>query len=224
MQNVRPWCVGLLSSVVLLAACHDGHAPTGCVIGSGVVASESRAVAAFSGVTVDGPFRVTLRPAAATSLELTAEDNVLPRIRTEVRGDRLHVFLVDGSQSTTREMAVRIASPELRAVEGSAAAQIEARGFTVDALETRLSEASSLVVTGRADRHDLHLAGASRCRAEELRSRWVSAELSGASNGIVAVSDTLDVRASGASTLEYLGDPALTLAVSGLSVVRPVKH
>jgi len=222
MQNVGLWCAWLLSSAVFLAGCHDEHpSPTNCVIGSGVVASESRAVTSFSAVTVIGPFRVSLRPAATTSLELTAEDNVLPLIRTEVRGDRLHVFLVEGSLTMTHEMAVRIASPELRAIDGAAAAHIEALGFTVDALDTRLGDASSLVVAGRADRHDLHLAGASRCRAEELRSRFVNAELSGASNAIVSVSDTLYVRASGASTLEYIGDPALTLDVSGLSVVRP---
>jgi hypothetical protein len=221
MRSVCLWCVS--SCAVLLAGCHDdSESLTSGVIGSGVVATESRPVTAFSAVAVDGPLRVSLRPAAEASLELTAETNVLPHIRTELQGERLHVFLAEGGLTVTREMSVRITVPELRAIEGSAAAQIEALGFTASALETRLGDASSLLLSGRADRHELRLAGASRCRAEDLQSRSVTAELSGASNARVAVSDALEVRASGASTLEYIGDPVLSLDISGLSVVRQV--
>ena len=220
-RNAGSSCV--VAFLVLLAGCdHDATSVTSRVIGSGVVATESRAVTPFDNLIVTGPLQVRLHPGAAGSIEITAEDNVLPLVRAEVRGDRLHLFLADGSLTTTHGIVVRIVSTELRGIEGSGAAQIEVDGLAVERLETRLSGASSLVVSGRADRHELHLSDASRCRAPHLQSRQVAAELSGASNGLVAVRESLSVRANGASTLEYIGDPALTLDVSGTSVVRRV--
>lgn len=220
-RNARSSCV--VAFLVLLAGCdHEGISVTSRVIGSGVVATESRAVMPFRDLTVTGPLQVWLSPGAAGSIEITAEDNVLPLVRTEVRGDGLHIFLVDGSLTTTHGIQLRIASTELRELEASGAAQVEVGGLAVERLETRLSGASSLVVSGRADQHELHLSDASRCRAPQLQSRRVDADLSGASTGLVAVSESLSVRASGASTLEYIGDPALTLDVSGTSVVRRV--
>ena len=220
-RNAGSSCV--VAFLVLLAGCdHEGTSVTSRVIGSGVVATESRAVAPFRDLIVTGPFQVWLYPGAAGTIEITAEDNVLPLVRAEVRGDRLHLFLADGSLTTMHGIRVRIASTDLREIEGSGAAQIELDGLAVEWLETRLSGASSLVASGRADRHELHLSDASRCRAPHLQSRRVDADFSGASIGLVAVSESLSVRASGASTLEYVGDPVLTLDVSGTSVVRRV--
>jgi hypothetical protein len=217
------WSSCVVTFLLLLAGCdHEATSVTSRVIGSGVVATESRAVTPFRNVIVTGPLQVWLYPGAAGTIEITAEDNVLPLVRTEVRGDRLHLSLVDGSLTTTHAIRVRVASTELRELEGSGAAQIEVDGLAVEWLETRLSGASSLVVSGRADQHELHLSDASRCRAPHLQSRLVDVDLSGASNGLVAVSESLSVRASGASTLEYIGDPVLTLDVSGTSVVRRV--
>jgi hypothetical protein len=118
-------------------------------------------------------------------------------VRAEVRGDRLHLFLADGSLTTTRAIRIRVASAGLREVEGSGAAQIEVEGLAVERLETRLSSASSLVASGRADEHELLLSDASRFFAPQLQSRRVTASLSGASNGLVAVSESLSVRGSG---------------------------
>jgi hypothetical protein len=218
--------VGLSCVVAVLAlvpGCgHDGTSVTSRVIGSGVVASESRAVTPFSSLVVTGPLQVQMQAGESGAIEITAEDNVLPLVRAEVTGDRLHLFLADGSLTTTHAIRIRLASTGLREVEGSGAAQIEVEGLAVERLETRLSTASSLVVSGRADQHELRLSDASRCWARHLQSRGVTAFLSGASNGLVAVSESLSVRGSGASTLEYIGDPLLTLDVSGTSVVRRV--
>lgn len=220
-RNAGSSCV--VAFLLLIAGCdHEVTSVPTRVVGSGVVATESRAVTPFRSLTVIGPFQVRLYPGAAGPIEITAEDNVRPLVRTEVRGDRLHLFLLDGGLTTTHGIRVRIASAELREVEGSGAAQIEVDGLAVEWLETRLSGASSLVVSGRADQHELYLSGASRCWARHLQSRRVTADLSGASTGLVAVSELLSVRANGASTLEYIGEPVLTLDVSGTSVVRRV--
>ena len=66
----------------------------------------------------------------------------------------------------------------------------------------------------------IDLSGASRVTAPSLRAREVDATLSGASVALVRAVDALVVRASGASLLEYLGDPRVQLETSGGSAVR----
>jgi hypothetical protein len=51
------------------------------------------------------------------------------------------------------------------------------------------------------------------------------ADLSGSSDGTVHVSDWLDAELTGASTLEYLGAPALgRIDIAGSAEVRPAEH
>jgi hypothetical protein len=197
--------------------------PTGRTIGSGRVATETRPLAPFSALEVDGPLRVRILPTVSTSIEVTAEDNVLALVRSEVTDDRLRLSLVSGPLTTNHGIVVLVpAPPRLRAIEADGAARIEAEAVDLDTLDTQLSGASSAELSGRADRHELRLAGASHCRASGLLSRRVSATLSGASSARVSASESLVVEASGVSSLEYLGEPVLTTQLSGNSSVRRV--
>lgn len=216
-----------LASALLAGGCshhtHTDHVVgSDLVIGSGRIATESRPVAAFGAVTVDGPLLVQLQAGCARALEVSAEDNLLALVRSELRGDRLHLFLAPASISTTQPLVVRACFAELREIEASGAARIEVEGVRGERLSTALAGAASAELSGNVDRHELRLSGASRSRATELRSRETIAALSGASYASVAVSGELRVEASGASTLEYLGDPQLVSTVSGQSVVRRI--
>jgi hypothetical protein len=221
--------------VALLAACHSYDyvsgpdvpvyvtSPTPTIVGSGVSATEARPVPDFTAVSVTAPFRVVLAVGGPPSLEVTADDNVLPLVRSEVRGDTLSLgFTTSISLTRTREIVCRVTLPELRLAEGSGAAVLEAHGASADRLVVRLSGASSGVGSGSVNELTLGLSGASRWNGPTLRARAVAATLSGASLALVRVVDSLRADASGASTLEYLGDPVVVSSVSGASVVRRV--
>lgn len=221
--------------VALLAACHSYDYVSGpdspvyvatpplTIVGSGVAASEARPVAGFTAVSVTAPFRVVLTLGGPPSLEVTADDNVLPLVRSEVRGDTLYLdFTTSLNLTRTREIVCRVTLAELRLAEGSGAAVLEAHGIDADRLAVRLSGASSGSSSGAVGELTLDLSGASRWNGPTLRARAVGATLSGASFALVRAADSLRADASGASTLEYLGDPVVTSSVSGVSVVRRV--
>lgn len=195
--------------------------PAVTIVGSGVTASEARPVAGFSAVTVSGPFRVVLTP-GAPSLEVTADDNVVPLVRSEVRGDTLFVDFTLGSVNLarTREITVRATAPELREARASGAAVLEMSGVEAERLTIDLSGAAAGSAAGVVGELTLLLSGASRWNGAALRARTVRATLSGASSALQRVSDSLRADLSGASTLEYLGDPAVVSNVSGASLVR----
>lgn len=219
----------------LLAACHSYDyvsgpdspvnvgSPPATIVGSGVAAAEARPVPGFTAVNVTAPFRVLLAVGGPPSLEVTADDNVLPLVRSEVRGDTLYLgFTTSVSLTRTREIVCRATLPELRLAEGSGAAVLDAHGIDAERLVVRLSGASSGSSSGSIGELTLDLSGASRWSGPTLRARAVGATLSGASFALVRAVDSLRAEASGASTLEYLGDPVVVSSVSGASVVRRV--
>jgi Putative auto-transporter adhesin, head GIN domain len=222
------WRIGIVAPVALFWACDESHynytpARTDTIIGSGVVATEARPVAGFTAISVDHPARVVVVWGGAESLEVSAEDNVLPLVRSEVRNGRLFLSLAPNPGLTlSREIVHRVTVRELEELEASGAARVELHGASAESLSLRLTGASGVVADGRCDRLELNLSGASRSDTPGLRSLRVLAAVSGASHALLRVEDELVVNASGASVLEYFGDPLVTSTVSGASTVRRV--
>jgi hypothetical protein len=196
---------------------------TTTAVGSGQLATESRPVQGFTGVVVSGAGRVIIEQTGVESLQVTAEDNILPFVVTEVQGDWLLLgFQAGVSVNTNRGVEYRVTVAELSEIEASGASRVEVLHVDTGELTASLSGASSYSAVGVADDHRIDLVGASRCEAGDLVSREVTANLSGASYGLVRVQDRLEASASGASILEYIGHPTVEASVSGGSVVRPV--
>lgn len=223
-RTMRP--IGVTLALALTWGCSDTTnitTPTSGIIGSGRLVTESRTVQGFDSVSMGGVGRLVIRHAGSESLEITAEDNILPVIRSEVRGTTLFLDLAPvSSLSPTREIVYRLAVRELNEIEATGASIIEVAGLDTERLHVRLSGASSLVASGSADRQDVEVSGASSLRAEDLRSRMVTADVSGTSQCVVRVSDRLEAKVSGVSLLEYFGDPVVIANTSGGSTLRRV--
>lgn len=227
---------GLLIAASLLAmsqwacdgdrGCHHGcdvTGPSGMVIGSGHLATEVRDVGDFDGLAAHGAVRVIVEPGSPGRLEVTAEDNLLPLMRSEVIGGTLQLGPVaDVRVSRTREVVFRVSARHVERIEVSGASVVEVAGIAADRLEVVVSGASSLEAEGVADRAFVSASGASRIHAAELRTRTLDAALAGASYGLLRVAERLEGTVTGASSLEYLGDPAVFVQTSGGSVVRRV--
>jgi Putative auto-transporter adhesin, head GIN domain len=222
------WRIGIVAPVALCWACDESHynyTPTrkDIIIGSGVVATEARPVAGLTAISVDHPARVVVVWGGAESLEVSAEDNVLPLVRSEVRNGRLVLSLAPNPGLTlSRDIVHRVTVRELAELEASGAARVELHGVSAESLSLQLTGASGAVADGRSDRLELNLSGASRAEISHLRTQQVLAVVSGASQALLRVEDELVVNASGASVLEYFGDPLVTSTVSGASTVRRV--
>lgn len=106
---------------------------------------------------------------------------------------------------------LRVVASGASSVEGD----IRARDVSMEA-----SGASSISLTGGAGDLVLDVSGASSADLEQFPVSIVLADLSGTSSAVVKASGTLDVEASGASELSYLGNPTLeSVDTSGASTV-----
>jgi hypothetical protein len=206
--------------------------------GSGVAKTETREVAPYSEIEVGNAIQLDVTVGGASEVIVTADDNILPVVRTEVSGDRLKIYL-DASTSTDIGVRVQATTPKLNVLVGSGASKITATGIAAnqfqleahgaataelsgdsEALNATITGASRAVLSGTCKRLKVECAGASHLNATDLVSGDVAATLSGASSAQVNATDELSATASGASNLRYTGQPAkLNKQVSGASSV-----
>jgi hypothetical protein len=176
------------------------------VTGSGNSASERRDVAGFNEVEVSGAFQVEIVAGKDFSVELQADDNILPLIQTKVDGGTLQIELVQSVRSKS-EMNVRISAPNIERVQSSGAAKINASGIKNEQFSIDTSGASKIVLNGETAKLDIDVSGASNIDAEQLVSGTVNIDSSGASKIAVNAKDEIRTQASGASRITYMGDP-----------------
>ncbi len=76
----------LIASVFILSAC-------GVFVtrGSGIMATETREVSGYDAIEIEGYGNLIITQGETESLEIEAEDNILPHITTKVRNGTLHI-------------------------------------------------------------------------------------------------------------------------------------
>src|SRR5205809_7169037 len=107
-----PTTVGLLLLAAAIGC--NGSGPAG-VKGSGILKSESRTAAAFSAIDVSSVVKLNWEPKTETSVDVTAEDNVIASLVTEVQGDTLKIYF-KGNFRLTKDAVVTVGSPALKAL------------------------------------------------------------------------------------------------------------
>jgi hypothetical protein len=203
----RAVAVALLGALV--AACNVSTKFGGGeqVVGSGARKTERRDVAEFDRLTVEGAYRVEVNcGAGARALEIEADDNLLPFIRTEVEGGRLRIRGDRGMKTETMPL-VRISVPDLKEVSVPGATDFRLDGLANDAFQLNVEGASRFRAAGRTGRLDIKLNGAGLVDARELRAASVSVVNNGAGTVSVHASDSLDATVNGVGTIDYYGDP-----------------
>jgi hypothetical protein len=176
------------------------------VSGSGKVATDKRDVKGFTSVDVSGVFQVEIVSGKDYSVEVQADDNILPLIETNVSGSTLQIDLKDKA-STRSDMVVRITAPNIERVETTGASKVTASGIKNDSFSINTTGASKVYLTGETANLDIDVTGASLVDAEQLNAAIANIQASGASKINVNVSGELHSEASGASRIVYSGDP-----------------
>jgi hypothetical protein len=201
----------------------------------------------FQSLEIGHDFDVQIIKGNVCSITATGRADDLEKLDVQVEGNTLK-FDIDASWSwmgynkNHKKIKLLITLPRIKSAEFSGASHVNLRGFNdeeqmnitvsgashlagdsiqADKLVLELSGASHAKLSGRIAKLDLELSGASHLNAEELLSRDADIEASGASHAQVTIQKSLQVEASGASKVEYRGNPMnLTKDVSGASTVR----
>jgi hypothetical protein len=175
---------------------------SGCnvTVGSGVARRETRQLAAFSSLEVSGDLRARVAAGAPSPVTITADDNLLPLLLTELVGGRLVAgWRWDASVQPRIPPTLELQTPVLAGARASGDSSIEA-------------------TTGAVDRFNAHSSGAARITVRMLEAGHATVQASGDSSvEIDGRAAALEVTASGSAEtgLRFLDAGDVTALGSG---------
>ena len=210
--------------------------------GSGKVITETREVSGFDSIRVEYPAQVLIQQGGAESLKIEAEDNLLPDLKTQVKGNTLEIFYKktgDKHINPTKPVIITITVKDLKDVEFSSAGELTIDGLKTDKLDlvlngagnlelsdvtikrisVNLNGAGSMTASGTADNIDVTISGFGDFKGEDLHSKTAKVNISGAGSATVWVDEELDAEISGAGSVNYYGSPAVTKQINGIGGV-----
>jgi Putative auto-transporter adhesin, head GIN domain len=187
------------------------------------VTSESRNVSGFEEVELQGVGNLSIQQTDTESLTVEAEEDLLPKVRTEVVDNRLIIGpKPNTSVLTTEPINYRLTVKDLSALEMSGSGSVDAEGISTDELAVTITGAGDVKINGKANSQQVAILGSGDYRAEDLESKEVKVDVGGSGSAIVNVSDELNAEVSGIGSVEYKGDPTVNQFVSGAG--RVSKH
>jgi hypothetical protein len=209
----------MATAALLLSACN--FVIPGAVVGSGNVVTESRPVSGFTKVDLSGVGDLSIDVNGSEALTIEGDDNILPLIVTEVRGDTLHIGFKERTpiQRVSR-LRYTLSAQQLNGLTISGAGNVTANNIDTPSLEVVTSGAGRINMSGKATNEVITLTGAGSFEGENLLSETARVSTSGVGRAIVNASKTLDVNISGAGAVEYIGSPQVTRQISGVGSVK----
>ncbi len=178
--------------------------------------SESRNVSGFDEVELKGVGNLSIQQTGSESLTVEAEEDVLPKIRSEVENHRLVIGpepneIINATSPINYELTVR----DLKALKVSGSGDVEAEGVSTDELAVTISGTADVEISGRTDSQEVDISGSGDYQAEDLESKEAKIDVGGSGSAIVSVSDELQAEVSGSGSVIYVGNPRVDQEVSG---------
>ena len=211
------------------------------VLGSGEVVTETRRVSGFSAVELNGIGTLIIEQGRKESLDITAEDNLLKYLKSDVYGRKLRLGVDDFmSIEPTKEIIYHLTVKNLERIEISGLGNIEIEALETseldfetsgsgnahignlqaDSLNLQISGLGNIEIGGSVEDQRIELSGAGNYDAEDLKSSKAKIEISGTGKAAVWVENELDVGLSGMGNLQYYGSPILSTEMSGMGTVE----
>ena len=213
------------------------------------IVKESREVQDFEEVAMEGHGDLVIVQGDAETLEIEADEEMLPKLKTEVRGRRLVLgyrnwwdwltppwggspihytvtmktvrgVTISGSGTVT---AGEIRTDDLRLeMSGSGRGTIDR--LDAETLGMRVSGSGRLEVgSGQVREQEITISGSGSLRAEELISDEADVRISGSGNIRLHAEKTLNVHISGSGEVRYRGQPVVSQRISGSGTIAPLE-
>jgi hypothetical protein len=238
-------CAAAIALLAMLGcSCAGFSVPIGAPRGSGETGEEVRDARDVRAVELTSFGNLYVELGDEEELRITADDNLLRYIETDVRGETLVIrhqrgiglrprqpiqyhLTVPALKSVRVSGAGNVTLPELDAerfdIEIAGAGSIDLEGLQADSLHVRISGAGDLEVEGgEVNEQDISISGAGDYRARYLDSDRAEVNLSGLGSATLRVREHLDVHITGAGSVRYVGRPDVDRHVTGVGSVEPI--
>ncbi|MEJ2707059.1 MAG: DUF2807 domain-containing protein [Anaerolineales bacterium] len=214
------------------------------------MATETREVSNFDRIVMRGYGDLRITQAEQESLIIEADEEILPRIKTEVHEGELRIDVVDDwverifkifsqgldSQRINYNLSIkrlnslkitgaaRVRSDALEAaelaIEAGGAVEMEINALKSQKLQVKFPGTGQIKLSGKVEKQDISVSGAGAYQAKGLESQTARVRLDGVGKATVWVTGNLEVSINGLGSVEYYGSPTLSKSVHGLGSVK----
>lgn len=212
----------LASSWSLVGCGASPDEPDLAVVGSGTPTSIERSVGRFDSVVAASDAVVTVDVGVGPYVTVTADDNLLHLISTDVADGELTIGVVDdASIRPTEPIHVAVGVPDLRTAVLAGSGDMTVRAVTGD-LRGENAGSGDLEVAGDPDTLRLVVNGSGAIDASRVTTGAVDAEIHGSGSVLLGPADRLDARITGSGSVSYAGQPDVTSHIDGSGGVAPM--
>jgi hypothetical protein len=189
--------------------------------------TESHKMGDFKQIDISGGFKVNLKQDSSLNVSITADDNLMKYILTSDDDGRLHIY-TKKNLCGSGELVINIGVKNLEKIKSSGAIDLSSDGKIVtkdlsfelngaskvnmelDAanVTTEGSGSAEIKLKGQATSHKIQLAGSGKIYALDFVVGSYDIETTGASHCEINVLHDLNVNTTGASDIQYRGNPS----------------
>ncbi|MFZ6031038.1 MAG: GIN domain-containing protein [Chloroflexota bacterium] len=211
------------------------------IIGSGTQGEESREVEGFERIRLEGVGKLIVEQGEKISLDILADENLLPYLTSDVRAEELVLGVKRGYNVQPRQgIEYRLVVTDLSALYLDGAGNIVVKaldtkslkivvagagGITLEALQSKrlaieIDGSGWVRAAGQSDELESAINGAGNLEAEDLECRQAELNISGLGKITAWVTGSLSARISGAGSIAYYGHPDVEKRVDGVGSVQ----
>ena len=211
-----------LLSLTILQSCS-----VNCIHGSGDKLKEDRKVINFTSINISGNYKIILVQDSSLILNITADGNILKDIRTNVNNDELKIDTKRNICANT-PILITIGVRNLKALKGSGAiefmsnSKLNVKDISIDLagagkvnldvnadnVITNGSGSTNISLKGQAITHTATITGSGSLNAPDFVVNKYDIRTTGSSDCKINVLTELNVHTTGASNIQYHGNPA----------------
>ena len=192
------------------------------ITGSGTAATDNRAVSGFSRVSIALSGKLEIVQGDSEKIAITADDNVLPYIETEVKGDSLRIRFKERSFNVRTKTPIRIAlsAKTLEGISVAGSGDVQAPSINGKRMHVSIAGSGDVLLGGKAPDLSIEIAGSGNVKAGKFEAQAVKVEVAGSGDATVWAKDSLKVSVAGSGDVRYYGDPNVSRSVAGSGSVR----
>jgi hypothetical protein len=232
-------CLAAVIMVVVSVSACDVVETRGRIEGSGVVVDDERSVSGFNSLVVSGSAQIEMTLAAAESLVISTDDNLLDLIESQVVGGRLEID-IDSDADPSQDVFISISAVEMESVTFNGSAELEMAGFegqdfssvingsgmispsgVFGDLTATINGSGLIEPIGVAGRIDVAVNGSGQFRGEEIVVPIADVRISGSGHAYINATEELRASVNGSGSITYFGSPTLTSTIAGTGSVHP---
>ena len=222
-RNMKKITLTMFLTMVLMVFVSGAFSQT---TGNGKVIAVSNDLPFFNAIDAGGALNITLIQSGKNQIMIETDENLIPLINYLVNNGTLKITASGIQRATKFELTVFF--EEINLLDFSGAVRVKSEGaitsdmltlkcsgatsinveLAAGVLNTIVSGASKVTLTGRADTHTIDMSGASKLTAGSLQTTTTQANGSGAADAFVNVSDLLTINTSGVAKVRYDQEPA----------------